>query len=70
MNNRHTAYAIAILLLLLRGTARYGAVTADSHPILPAVNNELLISDYNYPLPEDRIAKFPLERREMSKLLV
>lgn len=34
------------------------------------MNNELLISDYNYPLPEDRIAKFPLERREMSKLLV
>ena len=34
------------------------------------MNNELLISDYNYPLPEDRIAKFPLERRETSKLLV
>jgi S-adenosylmethionine:tRNA ribosyltransferase-isomerase len=28
------------------------------------------IEDYNYPLPEDRIAKFPLEKREMSKLLV
>lgn len=30
----------------------------------------LCISDYNYPLPEDRIAKFPLERREKSKLLL
>ena len=33
-------------------------------------NNDLLISDYNYPLPEERIAKFPLEKREMSKLLI
>lgn len=32
--------------------------------------NDLLISDYNYPLPEERIAKFPLEKREMSKLLI
>ena len=28
------------------------------------------IKDYNYPLPEDRIAKFPLARRDTSKLLV
>lgn len=28
------------------------------------------ISDYNYPLPEERIAKFPLARRDSSKLLV
>ncbi len=28
------------------------------------------ISDYNYDLPEERIAKFPAERREDSKLLV
>lgn len=28
------------------------------------------ISDYNYPLPDERIAKFPLEQRDRSKLLV
>ena len=28
------------------------------------------IRDYNYPLPEERIAKFPLEQRDESKLLV
>lgn len=28
------------------------------------------ISDYNYPLPDERIAKFPLAERDQSKLLV
>ena len=28
------------------------------------------INDYNYPLPEERIAKFPLPVRDQSKLLV
>lgn len=28
------------------------------------------ISDYNYPLPDERIAKFPLQQRDHSKLLV
>jgi S-adenosylmethionine:tRNA ribosyltransferase-isomerase len=28
------------------------------------------IKDYNYPLPDERIAKFPLAQRDMSKLLV
>lgn len=28
------------------------------------------ISDYNYPLPDDRIAKFPVAQRDHSKLLV
>lgn len=28
------------------------------------------ISDYNYPLPDERIAKFPLKERDHSKLLV
>lgn len=31
---------------------------------------EIRIEDYNYCLPEDRIAKYPLPRRDMSKLLV
>ena len=31
---------------------------------------EILIEEYNYPLPDERIAKYPLEKRDMSKLLV
>lgn len=34
------------------------------HPI-----GEIKIEDYNYELPDQRIAKYPLERRDMSKLL-
>ena len=30
----------------------------------------ILIDNYNYPLPEERIAKYPLAERDMSKLLV
>ena len=30
----------------------------------------LSISDYNYPLPEERIAKYPLPERDHSKLLI
>ena len=31
---------------------------------------EIQIKDYNYPLPDERIAKFPLPERDSSKLLV
>ena len=30
----------------------------------------IAISDYDYPLPEERIAKYPLAQRDQSKLLV
>lgn len=31
---------------------------------------EILIDNYNYPLPDERIAKYPLAQRDASKLLV
>ena len=31
---------------------------------------EIHIEDYNYPLPDERIAKYPLSERDASKLLV
>ena len=31
---------------------------------------DIRIEDYNYPLPDDRIAKYPLSERDASKLLV
>lgn len=31
---------------------------------------DIRIEEYNYPLPDERIAKFPLEKRDQSKLLV
>jgi len=34
------------------------------------VEQDIQISDYTYDLPEDRIAKYPLAGRELSKLLV
>lgn len=34
------------------------------------IMEELLIEDYNYPLPDERIAKYPLAKRDESKLLI
>ena len=31
---------------------------------------EIEIASYDYPLNEDRIAKYPLEQRDLSKLLI
>ena len=31
---------------------------------------EILIEEYNYPLPDERIAKYPLTQRDQSKLLI
>ncbi len=32
--------------------------------------SQLRISDFSYPLPEEKIAKYPLEQRDQSKLLI
>ena len=34
------------------------------------MERNIRISDYDYPLPEGRIAKFPLARTEQTQLLV
>ncbi len=34
------------------------------------MNRSISISEFDYPLPEERIAKFPLAERSASKLLV
>ena len=31
---------------------------------------DIIIADYNYPLPDERIAKYPLPQRDSSKLLI
>jgi len=33
-------------------------------------NTPIYIDEYNYPLPDERIAKYPLAKRDASKLLV
>ena len=35
-----------------------------------SVERHISINDFDYPLPDERIAKFPLARRSDSKLLV
>jgi S-adenosylmethionine:tRNA ribosyltransferase-isomerase len=39
-------------------------------PLIPPYIDELSLSTFGYDLPEDRIARFPLEKRESSRLLV
>lgn len=34
------------------------------------MNNQIDINDYDYNLPEERIAKYPLSRRDQSKMLI
>jgi S-adenosylmethionine:tRNA ribosyltransferase-isomerase len=39
-------------------------------PLIPPFIDELSLSTFGYDLPDDRIARFPLENREASRLLV
>lgn len=49
----------------------YGKVALPLHQNLETMNpKQLRIEDYNYPLPDERIAKFPLTQRDQSKLLL
>ncbi|MEO1652236.1 MAG: S-adenosylmethionine:tRNA ribosyltransferase-isomerase, partial [Bacteroidota bacterium] len=36
---------------------------------MAAETDEILLSDYDYPLPESKIALFPLDKRDESRLL-
>lgn len=42
---------------------------AKQNIVTMANPGNIKIEEYNYPLPDERIAKFPLERRHLSKLL-
>ncbi len=46
----------------------YFCIVLDKYPILEMIP-EIRIEDYNYNLPDSRIAKYPLSTRDMSKLL-
>ncbi len=37
---------------------------------MPETETRLQLSDFDYPLPEDLIARYPLERRDQSRMLV
>jgi S-adenosylmethionine:tRNA ribosyltransferase-isomerase len=54
-----------ILLLLHKNTTNF------PYPVInPSDNKSILIDSYDYGLPDDRIAKYPLNDRDQSKLLV
>ena len=54
------------LLLLHKNTIKFSVSNVKE----PKEINSILIEDYNYPLPDERIAKYPIEKRDSSKLLL
>lgn len=45
-------------------------MTERKHPVSVSIHREVNIDDYDYNLPDERIAKYPLAKRDDSKLLV
>jgi S-adenosylmethionine:tRNA ribosyltransferase-isomerase len=48
---------------------RIGDMAEEKNGTLSSVQ-QINIDEYNYPLPDERIAKFPLDKRDQSKLLI
>lgn len=56
--------------LLFNHQESYNFATTNEDYLEMEETKHIKISDYNYPLPDERIAKFPLKERDSSKLLV
>ena len=63
MNNRESHG-----ILFLRG--KYVILSQKTASLTVSMIPEIKIEDFNYTLPDDRIAKYPLSERDASKLLL
>ena len=56
--------------MILHNQTKEGLAEAAISPYLCNMIPELHIEDFSYPLPDERIAKYPLPERDASKLLI